>query len=68
MTAPRKVAHNAEFKSFQLLFAPARRSSTDTHAAHGTGGTLAQNLAGNGGSALRKVSSACIKKNDVTRP
>ena len=31
---------DAEFKSFQFFFAPAHRSRTDTHTAHGAGGTL----------------------------
>src|SRR5271163_3804158 len=67
MAATCKGADDAEFKSSQFFFAPASRSRTDTHTAHGAGGTLAQNCTGNGGSALGKVSSAGIK-NDVAHP
>src|ERR1700733_4820568 len=41
MAATRKGTHDAEFKSLQFFFAPAPRSRTDTHTAHGTDGTLA---------------------------
>jgi hypothetical protein len=41
MAAPRKSADDVEFKSLQLFFAPAHRSRTDTHTAHGADGTLA---------------------------
>jgi len=41
MAATRKGPDNAEFKSFQFLLAPARRSRTDTHTADGADGTLA---------------------------
>jgi hypothetical protein len=64
MAATHKCTDDAEFKSFPFFFAPAHRSRTDTHTAHGANGTLTQNLAGKGGSALGKVSSASIK-NDV---
>src|ERR1700679_2903809 len=67
MAATRKGADDAELKSLQFFFAPAHRSKTDTHTAHGADGTLAQNSAGKGGSALGKVSSAGIK-NDVAHP
>src|SRR5580692_1895088 len=64
MAAMRKGTDNTELKSFQFFFAPAPRSGTDTHTAHGADGTLAQNFAGKGGNVLGKVSSAGIK-NDV---
>jgi hypothetical protein len=60
MAATRKGTDDAEFKSFQFFFAPARRSRTDTDTAYGADGTLAQNFAGKDGSALGKVSSAGI--------
>src|ERR1700733_328626 len=40
MAAPRKGADDTNFKSFPFFFVPARRSSTDTHTAHGADGTL----------------------------
>jgi hypothetical protein len=64
MAATRKGADDADLQSSQFFFAPAHRSGTDTHAAHGADGTLAQNFTGKGGSAIGKVSSAGIK-NDV---
>jgi hypothetical protein len=67
MAATRKGAHDPHLKSFQFFIAPAPRSGTDTHAAHGAGGTLAQNLAGKSCSALGKVSSAGIE-NHVAHP
>ncbi len=67
MAATRKGTDDADLKSLQFFFAPARRSRTDTHTAHGADRTLAQNFAGEGGSALGKVSSAGIK-NDVAHP
>jgi hypothetical protein len=41
VAATRKGTDDAQFKSFQFFFAPAPRSGTDTHTAHGAGGTLA---------------------------
>ena len=67
VAATRKGADDADFKSSQLFFAPAYRSGTDAHTAHSANRTLAQNFAGQGGSALRKVSSVRIK-NDVADP
>src|SRR5580692_4336647 len=64
MAATRKGADDADLKALQFFFAPAPRSGTDTHTAHGADGTLAQNFAGKGGNVLGKVSSAGIK-NDV---
>src|SRR3954467_9586895 len=61
MAATRKRTHDAEFKLFQVFFAPAPRSRTDTHTTHGARGTLAQNFAGKGRSALGKISSAGFK-------
>jgi hypothetical protein len=58
-----KGTDNTEFESLQFFFAPAHRSRTDTDTAHGASGTLAQHFAGNGGSALSKVSGAGIKNN-----
>jgi len=67
MAAPGKGTDDAEFKSAQFFFTPAHRSRTDTYTAHGANGTLAQNFAGKGGSALGKVSGAGIK-NDASHP
>src|SRR3984893_6665327 len=67
MATARKGTDDAELKSLQFFFAPASRSRTDTHTAHGADGTLVQNFAGKGGSALGKVRSAGIK-NDVAHP
>src|ERR1700684_3147667 len=61
MAATRKGTDDANLKSLQFFFAPAHRSRTDTHTAHGANETLAQNFAGNGGSELGEVSSTCIK-------
>ena len=41
MAATRKGTDDAQLKSFQFFFAPAHRSRTDTHTAHGANGTLA---------------------------
>jgi hypothetical protein len=41
MATTRKGADDVGFKSLQLFFAPAHRSRTDTHTAHGADGTLA---------------------------
>ena len=41
MAATRKGADDADLKSLQFFFAPARRSRTDTHTAHGADWTLA---------------------------
>src|ERR1700689_3733032 len=41
MAATRKGTDDAEFESLQFFFAPALRSRTDTHTAHGADGTLA---------------------------
>ena len=41
MAAARKATDDADFKSQQFFLAPAHRSGTDTHTAHGTDGTLA---------------------------
>jgi hypothetical protein len=67
VAATRKCTDDAEFKSFQFFFAPAHRSRTDPNTAHGARGTLAQDFAGKGSSALGKVSSAGIE-NDVAHP
>src|SRR6202042_2553303 len=67
VAATRKGTDDAEFQSFQFFFTPTHRSRTDTCTAHGAHGTLAQNFASKGRSALGKVSSACIK-NDVAHP
>jgi hypothetical protein len=67
MAATRKGADDSDLKSFQFFFAPAHRSRTDAHTAYGADRTLAQNFAGNGGSALGKVRCAGIN-NDVAHP
>jgi hypothetical protein len=67
MATTRKRADDAELKSLQLSFAPAPRSRTDTHTAHGADGNLGQNFADKSGRVLGKVSSAGIK-NDVAHP
>jgi hypothetical protein len=67
MAATRKGTDDADLKSLQLFFAPAHRSRTDTHTAHGTDWTLAQNSARKDSSALGKVHSVGIK-NDVAHP
>ncbi len=67
MAATRKGTDDSDLKSLQFFFAPAHRSRTDTHTAHGADGTLVQNSAGKGGNALGKVRSAGIK-NDVAHP
>jgi hypothetical protein len=41
MAATRKGTDDAEFKLLQFFFAPAHRSRTDTHTAHGADGALA---------------------------
>ncbi len=41
MAATRKGTDDAHLKPLQFFLAPAHRSRTDTHTAHGTGGTLA---------------------------
>jgi hypothetical protein len=64
VAATRKSTNDTELKSFQFFFAPARRPGTDAHATHGTDGALAQNFAGESGSALGKVRGTGIK-NDV---
>src|ERR1035437_3086245 len=58
MAATRKGTDDADLKSLQFFFAPAHRSRTDTRTAHDADGTLAQNSACKGGSALGKVRSA----------
>jgi len=67
MATTRKGADDANLKLFQFFFAPAHRTRTDTHTAHGADGTLAQNFANKGGRALGKVRGAGIK-NDVAHP
>jgi hypothetical protein len=67
MAAARKGTDDAELKSLQFFFAPAHRSRTDTHTAHGADGTLPKNFAANARSAIGKVSCAGIK-NNVAHP
>src|SRR5665213_2785257 len=67
MAASRKRSHDADLKSLQFFFAPACRSGTDTHTAHGADRTSAQNFTGKRSSALGKVSGAGIKY-DVAYP
>src|SRR5580700_10902014 len=67
VAATRKGADNADLKPFQFFLAPSRRSSADSHTAHGADGALAQNVAGKRNRALGKVSSAGIE-NDVAHP
>ncbi len=67
MAAPRKSTDNTEFKSLQFFFAPAHRTRTDTHTAHGADGTLAQNSAGKVGNELGKSAAPVSRTTLRTR-